>query len=602
MNLVDEYLNKNDWRVRENSNASFSLQGLNHYLVGDVVAKYWLKNVYTQEIADAHRSGVFHIHDLSALSAYCAGWDLYDLLLRGYGGVQGKINTRPAKHLSSALGQLVNFFYTLSGEVAGAVAVSSFDTLLAPFIRYDNLSYKQVKQCIQEFVYSMNAPTRLGYQPVFSNITFDLISSPNYADQNVIISGEYQEETYDEFEAEMQMIVRAFSEVMLEGDADGRVFSFPIPTINLFEDFDWDNQDYLWEMTAKYGIPYFANFMNSKLNPADITSMCCRYRVDRTQLQNRAGGLFAASSLTGSIGVVTLNLSRIGYEARLTCEDNEYSPYVDSDDLIVEFFKLLNNNLKLAKQSLEIKRDLVEQLTTQGLYPYSAHYLDSVYQRYNKYWANHFSTIGIIGMHEACLNLFDVGIDSEMGRNFALQVLDFILDRLQGFQQETDNLYNLEASPAESATYRLAKADKKQYPNIYTNGTSETPFYTNSTHLPVDANFDIGSVLDHQEELQKKYTGGTVTHVYLGESIDDWKNARAFVRTIAENWQVPYFTLTPTFSICRNHGYLKGKVYVCPHCKEETEVYSRVVGYLRPTRNWNDAKQIEFKRRTVFEI
>lgn len=600
MNLVDEYLEKHDWRVRENSNASFSLQGLNHYVVGDTVAKWWLDNVYTKEIADAHRKGVFHVHDLSCASAYCVGWDLYDLLLRGYGGVNGKVNSRPAKHFSAALGQLVNFFYTMGGEVAGAVAVSSFDTLLAPFIRYDNLNYEQVKQAIQEFVYSMNAPTRLGFQCIFSNVTFDLIPSPNYAGQNVVVGGEFQEETYAEFEVEMRMINQAFCEVMLEGDAHGRVFSFPIPTYNLFEGFDWDNQDYLWEMTAKYGIPYFANFMNSELRPEDVTSLCCRLRLDRTQLQKRAGGLFAASSLTGSVGVVTINVARIGYETKSVFSEDEIKNYrgIAKREFLLRLFEVMN----LAKDSLEIKRALVEELTQRGLYPYSAHYLDSVHQRYGKYWANHFSTIGLNGMHEACLNLLGVGIDTKEGREFALETLEFMLDKLREFQNETGNLYNLEASPCESATFRMAKADKKEYPNIITAGTNETPFYTNSTHLPVDTFYDIGSVLDHQEELQKKYTGGCVNHVFLGEAIDDWRNARAFIRTVAENWQVPYFTLTPTFSVCKNHGYLKGKVYVCPTCKEETEVYSRVVGYLRPTKNWNDAKQLEFKQRTTFEV
>lgn len=586
MNLVDEYLNRYDWRINENANGGFSLQGLNHYVAGDVVAKWWLDQ-YTKEISDAHRAGAFHIHDLSCVSAYCSGWDLHDLLLRGYGGVVGKVSSSPTKHFSSALGQLVNFFYTMAGEIAGAVAVSSFDTLLAPFIRYDGLSYARVKQAIQEFVFSMNAPSRLGFQCVFSNITFDLIPSPNYASQNVIIGGEYQSETYSDFEPEMRMINRAFCEVMLEGDAAGRVFSFPIPTYNLFDGFDWDNQDFLWKMTAKYGIPYFANFMNSDLRPEDVTSMCCRLRLDRNQLQKRAGGLFAASALTGSVGVVTVNMARIGYEARHNRD---------------EFFNILESRLRLAKEALEIKRSLVEELTQKGLYPYSVHYLDKVYTRYNKYWANHFSTIGLNGMHEACLNLLGGGIETTEGRDFALETLEFMLDRLRRFQNETGNMYNLEESPAESAGFRLAKADRKQFKDIVTAGTPDTPFYTNSTHLPVDTFYDIASVLDHQEAFQRLYTGGCVTHVLLGEAIDDWRNARAFVRTIAENWQVPYFTLTPTFSICRNHGYLKGEVYACPDCHKETEVYSRVVGYLRPTKNWNAGKQQEFRERKTFEV
>jgi ribonucleoside-triphosphate reductase len=587
VSLIDDYLNRSDWRVRENANSGYSFQGLNFQVATSEIANYCLDNIYPKYISDAHRSGRLHIHDLGmGIIPYCCGWDLYDILMRGFGGVEGKVQASPAKHFSSALGQLVNFFYTLAGELAGAVAVSNFDTLLAPFVRYDNLDYNQVKQFVQEFVYNMNSPTRLGFQSVFSNITFDLTPSPNYANQSVVIGGELQNQVYGDFQFEMDLINKAFCEVMLEGDASGRVFTFPIPTYNLFKGFDWENKELLWKMTGKYGIPNWANFINSELKPEDTRSLCCRLRLDRKKLQKRAGGLFAASSLTGSLGVVTINMPRIGYET-----DNPK-----------EFMRQLSHTMDVAKESLETKREIVEENSRKGLFPYSEYYLDSVYQVHNQYWANHFSTIGLNGMHEACLNLFGYGIDTRDGKWFAEDVLDFMLQKLQGYQDGTGNLYNLEASPCESATYRMAKADKKMYPDIITAGTDEIPFYSNSTHLPVNADYDIVSVIEHQNDLQKKYNGGTIVHLFLGEAIDDWKNVRAFVKTIAEQFEIPYFTLTPTFSVCKNHGYLKGNQPICPYCNETTEVYSRVVGYLRPVKNWNDAKQIEFSERKTYTI
>ena len=910
LNLVDSYLDKSDWRVKENSNSSFSYQGLNQHLATSAIAKYWLNKIYDSETANAHINGDMHIHDLGSFCVYCCGWDLYDLLMRGFGGVYGKVQSNPPKHFSSALGQLVNFFYTLGGELAGAVAVSNFDTLLAPFIRYDNLSYDQVKQFVQEFVYNMNAPTRLGFQQIFSNLTFDLTPSPNYNDQCVVIGGELQNDVYGDFQIEMDMINKAFCEVMLDGDATGRVFSFPIPTYNLHKDFDWNNQDLLWKMTGKYGVPYFANFINSDLKPEDTRSMCplagntmvvvrskqngvrvanirnivsninnkgtqyevftsdgwraakpvvventdvyricfsngscidmgenhlqpiiggriikakqlkvgmwipfnksvfggalgsydvgyiagtylgdgsrngssivyslcagekddltekklklywerlgffvktsfsksvrfvrvssgsydiikrfivgsnalekdlsrivfntsyefklgfldgfrdtdgsrkkkrlytssrklkdsfsfvlssmgmkynistqdsrdnrlgdnpvyridypgrknygdfykedekyhyyritnteklssnhiknlycfevdnkshtfvlanglithnCRLRLDQKQLSKRAGGLFAASGLTGSQGVVTINVPRIAYNS----------------SSIEEFNDRLCQVMDVAKNSLEIKREVIEEMTERGLYPYSRYYLNNVKIAHGKYWANHFSTIGLNGMHEACLNLLGVGIDSDEGKEFAKNTLDLMLQKLQEYQIETGNLYNLEATPCESATYRMAKEDKKRFQDIITSGTNEVPFYTNSTHLPVDSDFDIIDVFEHQNDLQVKYSGGTIIHGFLGESVDDIETVKKFVRMIAEKFEAPYFTLTPTFSICPEHGYIKGEVTVCTECGKETEVYSRVVGYLRPTKSWNDAKQIEFEKRHTFTI
>ncbi|MDQ7055297.1 MAG: ribonucleoside triphosphate reductase [Persephonella sp.] len=592
--LVENYLKKLDWRVYENSNTTYSLQGLNFYISSEITKEYWLTKVYNGEISKAHREGDLHIHDLQNLSVYCVGWDLYDLLTTGFKGAYGKAESKPPKHLSSALGQIVNFLYTLQGEAAGAQAFSNFDTLLAPFVRYDNLSYKQVKQAVQEFVFNLNVPTRVGFQTPFTNLSFDLkAESSPYADQYVVVGGEIKKERYRDFQREMDMINQAFWEVMSEGDASGRIFTFPIPTYNITQDFDWDNPAYekLWEMTGKYGIPYFANFINSDLDPNDARSMCCRLRLDVRELKKRGGGLFGANPLTGSIGVVTINLPRVGY-----LSSNEE-----------QFFDRLSSLLEIAKESLEIKRDLLEQLTEKGLYPYSKFYLRSIKAQAGEFWKNHFSTVGIIGMNEACLNLFGESIATEKGKTFAEKVLEFINNKLIKFQIETGNNYNLEATPAEGASYRLAKIDKSIYPDIvvaneeeYQNGAA--PYYTNSTHLPVDYSDDPFSVLEHQDSLQTKYTGGTVIHFFLGEKISENSSVKQFVKTVCENYHLPYFTLTPTFSVCPEDGYIPGEHKECPHCGEETEVYSRIVGYFRPVKHWNDGKKEEFKNRKSYRV
>lgn len=559
--LIDDYLQENDWRVSENSNLNYSLQGLNFYIASSIAAQYWLNKVYPSEVREAHSSGALHIHDLGNLSVYCCGWDLLDLLVQGFGGVTTKIESSPPKHFQTALGQLVNFFYTLQGESAGAVAVSNFDTLLAPFIRYDGLSYPQVKQAIQEFIFNMNVPTRVGFQTPFSNITFDLTVPQMFLDQPVVIGGEYQATTYRDYQHEMNMINQAFAEVMLAGDAKGRVFSFPIPTYNLSRDFDWESKvlEPIWLMTAKYGIPYFANFINSDMHPDDARSMCCRLRLDNRELRKRMGGLFASIPLTGSIGVVTINLPQAAIKSKT---ENDFQ-----DNLM----KLL----EISRTSLEIKRKLLEKYIDQDLYPYSAHYLRSVKSRTGSYWNNHFSTIGLIGMHEASKIITGMGIETARGKAFAERTLDFLLSVIDRFQQETGHLFNLEATPAEGASYRLARSDKKNYPEVFTSGSSSAPYYTNSTQLPVNFSDDLFSVLDHQDTLQTRYTGGTVLHVFLGERIDDWKQVRNLVRTIAENYHLPYFTLTPTFSICPVHGYLSGEHQSCPfeHSPEELALY-----------------------------
>jgi len=593
-NLIDSYLKKLDWRVTENSNTTYSLQGLNFYISSEVTKHYWLTKIYTKDIAEAHRNGDFHIHDLQNLSVYCVGWDLYDLLINGFKGAYGKAESKPPKHFTSALGQIVNFFYTLQGEAAGAQAFSNFDTLLAPFVRYDGLSYREVKQAIQEFVFNLNVPTRVGFQTPFTNLTFDLKASASaYADQYVIIGGKVQKEKYKEFQKEMDMINRAFFEVMSEGDASGRIFTFPIPTYNITKDFDWDNPIYdgLWYMTGKYGIPYFANFVNSDMDPNDARSMCCRLRLDIRELKKRGGGLFGANPLTGSIGVVTINLPRLGY---LSKDENE-------------FFIRLEYLLDLAKESLETKRAFLEELTEKGLYPYSKFYLRSIKERTGSFWKNHFSTIGVIGMNEACLNLFGESIATERGKAFSEKVLDFIREKLFRYQEETGNNYNLEATPAEGTSYRLARIDKSRYPDIivaneedYQRGAQ--PFYTNSTHLPVDYSDDPVFVLDHQDSLQTKYTGGTVIHFFLGEKISEKESVKKFIKTVCENYHLPYFTLTPTFSVCPNHGYISGEHRLCPECDTETEVYSRIVGYFRPVKYWNDGKKEEFIKRKSYKI
>ncbi len=586
--LIDQYLEKLDWQVNENSNMAYSLQGLNNYIASEVSKTYWLNKIYPPEIREAHVSGDLHIHDLGQLSVYCVGWDLMDLLLTGFCGAEGKVESAPAKHFRSALGQIVNFFYTLQGEAAGAQAFSSFDTLLAPFIYYDKLSYEDVKQALQEFVFNINVPTRVGFQTPFTNITLDLYPPDLYKDHAVVIGGVPMDRNYGEFQAEMDILNRAFLDVMIEGDAKGRVFTFPIPTYNVTKDFDWDNPTihYLWEATAKYGIPYFSNFVNSDMDPNDARSMCCRLRLDTRKLEARGGGLFGANPLTGSIGVVTLNLPRIGYLAQT--ED--------------EFLRLLEDRLLLAKSSLEIKRKVLETYTKSGLYPYTKFYLKNIYERFNQYWKNHFSTIGIIGMNEAAENLLGKNLGSKEGKAFALRVMDYLRARLIDIQEETYNNYNLEATPAEGTSYRLAILDKKHYPDIKcANCGSDTPFYTNSTQLPVNYSDDIFEVLDLQDELQTKYTGGTVLHIFGGERVEHGQSIKALVKSICESYRLPYFTFSPTFSICSQHGYLDGEQPVCPMCHKDTEVFSRIVGYLRPVSQWNDGKKAEFKLRTTFD-
>ncbi|MEI6222886.1 MAG: ribonucleoside triphosphate reductase [bacterium] len=593
VDLIDQYLCKLDWQVKENSNMSYSLQGLNNYIASETSKVYWLNKIYTPAIKDAHANGDLHIHDLGQLSVYCVGWDLYDLLTVGFTGASGKIQSKPAKHFRTALGQIVNFFYTLQGEAAGAQAFSSFDTLLAPFIRYDKLTYEQVKQALQEFVFNINVPTRVGFQTPFTNITMDLTVPSTYANNAVMIAGKPQKETYAEFQPEMDMLNQAFMEVMVEGDAQGRVFTFPIPTYNITRDFDWDNPklNILWEATAKYGIPYFANFVNSDMSPEDARSMCCRLRLDTRQLLSKGGGLFGANPLTGSIGVVTINLPRLGYKA-------------ESEE---QFYTLLEEVMQLAKQSLETKRKILETLTESGLYPYTKFYLRDIQMSAQQYWKNHFSTIGLIGLNEVCLNLLGTNIASTAGQVFSQKVLDFMRNRLVDFQQETGNNYNLEATPAEATTYRLALLDKKHFPGIIVANEEHLadgaqPFYTNSSQLPVSYTEDIFEALDLQDGLQTRYTGGTVLHLFCGEKIYHPESVKLLVRKVCDSYALPYFTLTPTFSVCPSHGYLNGEQNTCPQCASNCEVYSRVVGYLRPVQQWNEGKQSEFVLRKMFSV
>ncbi len=554
--LVDNYLDRSDWRVNENSNMSFSLQGLNNHIASAITAKYWLERIYPPEIRNAHVNCDFHIHDLGLLSAYCVGWDLRDLLLRGFRGVAGKVESGPAKHFRSALGQVVNFFYTLQGESAGAQAFANFDTYLAPFIRFDKLEYAEVKQCLQEFIFNMNIPTRVGFQTPFTNITLDLMVPKNIAGEYVVIGGEYRDQTYGEFQEEMNIFNRAFVECMIEGDARNRIFTFPIPTYNIGSDFDWDNDrhDLIWAMTAKYGIPYFANFVNSDMDPEDARSMCCRLRLDNRELRKRGGGLFGANPLTGSIGVVTINLPRLAFRA--------------ADEK--EFFDSLDALMVMAKNSLEIKRKALENFTENNLYPYTKFYLSDIQKRLNRYWVNHFSTIGLIGMNEVCLNLLNTDISSAEGKEFSLRVLDFMRERISQFQEETGSLFNLEATPAEGVSYRFASHDRKSFPDIKVAGKGE-PYYTNSVHLPVGHASDLFEVLDHQDALQAKFTGGTVVHLFLGERVHDPEMVKLLVRRIVENYALPYFTITPTFSVCPVHGYIAGEHRFCPyeHSPEE---------------------------------
>jgi len=593
VDLVNDYIQKMDWKIKENSNMSYSLQGLNNYISSDVTSEYWLNCIYPPEIRSAHKDGDLHIHDLSLLSVYCVGWDLQDLLRQGFKGVEGKVESSPPRHLRSALGQIVNFFYTLQGEAAGAQAISNFDTLLAPFVRYDQLDYRDVKQALQEFIFNINIPTRVGFQTPFTNITMDLYVPSTLKDQPVIVGGEDREETYAGFQPEMDMINRAFAEVMMEGDAKGRVFTFPIPTYNITKDFDWDNPNLepIWKMTGKYGIPYFSNFVNSDMSPEDARSMCCRLRLDNRELMKRGGGLFGANPLTGSIGVVTINLPRIGYASKIKSE----------------FYSHLIEQIQLAVESLSIKRKVLEKFTANHLYPYSKFYLRDIKNGSGSYWKNHFSTIGIIGMNEACINFIGEDITTEHGQQFSMEVMDFIRDTLSRVQEETGEIFNLEATPAEGTSYRLSMLDKKKFPEIICANESDflngaAPYYTNSSQLPVNYTDDIYETLRLQDDLQTRYTGGTVLHIFLGEHVRDMEALKGLIRKIANNYRLPYFTLTPTFSICPSHGYLDGEQPTCSICDQETEVYSRVVGYLRPVKQWNEGKQAEYGNRKIFNV
>ncbi len=559
--MIDGYLENQDWRIRENANMAYSLQGLNTHISSIIISQYWLNKIYPTSLGDAHRNGDLHIHDLNTLGAYCVGWDIQDLLLNGFTGVRGKIESKPPKHFRTALGQIVNYIYTLQGETAGAQAFSNFDTYLAPFIRYDNLEYKEVKQAMQEFLFNMNVPTRVGFQTPFSNITMDLNPPEFLKNQPVIIGGKPMKETYGEFQKEMDLLNKVFTEVMVEGDASGRLFTFPIPTYNITKDFDWesDTAKGIFEMTAKYGIPYFSNFINSDMRPDDARSMCCRLRLDNRELRKRGGGLFGANPLTGSIGVVTINLPRIGYIAK----DEE------------QYFQKLRVLMDMACQSLESKRKVLESFTERGLYPYTKFYLRNLKEANGEYWKNHFATIGLIGMNESIINFLGTDLLSEKGRKFAEKVLDFMRDKLTQYQQETGNVYNLEATPGEGTTYRLARLDKARYPDLIVaneeayKSRSAAPYYTNSSQLHVAAPIDVFDALEIEDPLQTRYTGGTVFHAFLGERLYDWKVAAKLVKTIAENFRLPYFTLTPTFSVCPVHGYIPGEHEYCPKCDEE---------------------------------
>ena len=589
--LMEAYISRMDWKVKENSNMSYSLQGLNNHISSDITAEYWLNSVYPPEVREAHYAGDLHIHDLSLLSVYCVGWDLQDLLAEGFKGVAGKVESSPPKHFRSALGQVVNFFYTLQGEAAGAQAMSNFDTLLAPFIREDQLNYKEVKQALQEFIFNINIPTRVGFQTPFTNITMDLNVPSTLKDVPVMIGGQYLEKTYAYYQEEMDMLNAAFADVMMEGDAKGRVFTFPIPTYNITEDFDWGNPNLenIWKMTGKYGIPYFSNFVNSDMDPEDARSMCCRLRLDNRELRKRGGGLFGANPLTGSIGVVTLNLPRIGYLA--------------TDE--ADFLARLDTLIQISADSLSIKRKILEKFTNGDLYPYSKFYLRKIKESTGVYWRNHFSTIGILGMNEACVNFLGEGIATEQGQAFAIRAMDHIRMRIEALQEETDQIFNLEATPAEGTTYRFANMDKKKFKDIICANEEEfqqgkDPFYTNSTHLPVNYTDDLFEALELQDNLQTKYTGGTVQHLFLGEEVTDIEVVKQMVNKVSSSFRLPYFTLTPTFSVCPSHGYLTGEQERCGTCDAETEVYSRVVGYLRPVGQWNNGKQTEFCMRKTY--
>jgi ribonucleoside-triphosphate reductase (formate) len=587
INLFQNYLNETDWAVKENANMQHSVAGLNNYVRESFTKHYWLNEVYPVEVREAHLAGEIHIHDLGFFGGYCAGWDLRALLTEGFTGVVGKVSSSPAKHLRSFLGQIVNATYTLQGETAGAQAWSSFDTYVAPFVRADNLNYKQVKQAIQEFIFNLNVPTRVGFQAPFSNLTFDIKPPKILKDQPVIIGGETQDTTYGDYQTEMDMINLAFCQVMQEGDSQGRVFTFPIPTINITKDMDWNSEviDAFMGITAKYGIPYFANYINSDLNPEDAVSMCCRLRLDVSELRKRGGGLFGSNPLTGSIGVVTINMPRIGYLSKTK----------------KEFLSSVEKLCDLAKTSLEIKRKIIEDQTEKGLYPYSKYYLKDVKAKTKHYWSNHFNTIGLVGMNEALLNFIGKDITTKEGIEFAVEVLNFMRSKMKEYQEETGHQYNLEATPAEGTTARLARLDKKRFPKIITAGNKEL-YYSNSTQLPAEFSDDIFEVIKLQEELQSLYTGGTVLHLYLGEKIEDREVCKTVIKKIFTNSKMPYISITPTFSICKNHGYISGEHFTCPICGEKAEVWSRVVGYLRNVSDFNSNKQEEYMNRIKFKI
>jgi ribonucleoside-triphosphate reductase len=586
--LIDSYLDRDNWLVRENANMSYSLQGLNNFVSSKLVSEYWLSRLYPFEIGKLHKNGDFHIHDLGILGAYCVGWDLRDLLLVGFRGARGKIESKPARHFRVALGQIVNFFYTIQGEAAGAQAMSNLDTYLAPFIKYDGLNYQEIVQAIQEFIFNMNVPTRVGFQTPFTNITLDITVPSFMSEEPVIIGGELKEDVYGDFQEEMDLFNKAFCEVMFKGDGNGRVFTFPIITYNVTSDFPWEFEE-LWKTTAKYGTPYFSNFINSDMRPEDVRSMCCRLRIDNRELRKRGGGFFGANPLTGSLGVVTINLPRIAYLAKS------------------RFFEKLEELMESAKNSLETKRKVIERMSESGLYPYSKFYLRHINQSFSKYWMNHFSTIGLVGMNEACLNLLGAPIHTREGSKFAKNVLEFMRTRLSDFQEDTGNIYNLEATPAEGTSHRLAMMDKQEFPDIIVANEEKVragaaPFYTNSTQLPVDFHCGITEAFKLQDPLQTMYTGGTVFHMFMGESYADWRSVSTLIRKSMESFHLPYITFSPTFSICPSHGYLKGHEDTCPICKELCEVWSRIVGYLRPVDQWNDGKQAEFNIRETFSI
>lgn len=582
--IVDSYVREEDWRVKENSTVTYSVGGLILHNSGSITAHYWLSEIYDAEIAQAHRNADLHIHDLSMLTGYCAGWSLRQLIKEGLGGIPGKITSAPARHLSTLCNQMVNFLGIMQNEWAGAQAFSSFDTYLAPFVKTDNLSYKEVKQCIQCFIYGVNTPSRWGTQAPFSNITLDWTVPEDLAELNCIVGGREVDFKYKDCKKEMDMVNKAFIEIMLEGDANGRGFQYPIPTYSITKDFDWsdtENNRLLFEMTAKYGTPYFSNYINSDMKPSDVRSMCCRLRLDLRELRKKTGGFFGSGESTGSVGVVTINLPRIAYLA------------TDERD----FFVRLDHMMDLAARSLKVKREVITKLLNEGLYPYTKRYLGT--------FANHFSTIGIVGMNEVGLNARFLLQDMthKKTQEFAVKVLNHMRERLSDYQEQYGDLYNLEATPAESTSYRLAKHDKSRFPNIKTaGGEGDTPYYTNSSHLPVDYTEDIFAALDIQDELQTLYTSGTVFHAFLGEKLPDWQAAAKLVHTIAKNYKLPYYTISPTYSICREHGYLAGEVSVCPKCGGATEVYSRITGYYRPVQNWNAGKSQEFKNRRVYDL